>query len=292
MDRNVSWDVYVGDIKDKFSEMANNCFTYGVSEEKGVVLTGPPGSGKNFLVRTWLSSNLKVHDIATSPSALQDTSSPVHGAVANLEKVYDIAKMVAPTVIFFDEGDALAPKRSATGGQPSDALTNKFLNIIDGEIPLTKGVRKDEVGGSVIIGGHRKKTEKVLLYLRRMYMPLQNYKDLEPEFLIGYWQRKKDIIAVTHFADLMPEILFLDEGHNSLREELIEKRIQYKTEKYYAANQTSSLKNDIIKTKKLMRKRAEEEILNRVNAIRMYLLDSDQEKYISHEKIFNTYMEK
>ena len=62
--------------------------------------------------------------------------------------------------------------------------------------PWTKGVRKTEVGGSVIIGGHRKKTEKVLLYLRRMYMPLQNYKDLEPEFLIGYWQRKKDIIAV------------------------------------------------------------------------------------------------
>ncbi|MCK5350026.1 MAG: AAA family ATPase, partial [Desulfobacula sp.] len=49
-----------------------------------------------------------------------------------------IAKMIAPTIIFFDEGDALAPRRSATGGQPSDALTNKFLNIIDGEIPLNK----------------------------------------------------------------------------------------------------------------------------------------------------------
>jgi len=138
MDRKVNWDEYVGAIKDKFSEMANNCFSYGISEDKGVVLTGPPGSGKTFLVRTWLSSNLKVHDIATSPSALQDPSSPVHGAVANLEKVYDIAKMIAPTVIFFDEGDALAPRRSATGGQPSDALTNKFLNIIDGEIPLNK----------------------------------------------------------------------------------------------------------------------------------------------------------
>ncbi|WP_022665767.1 AAA family ATPase [Desulfospira joergensenii] len=628
MDRQISWEEYVGDIKDKFSEMANNCFNYGVSEDKGVVLTGPPGSGKTYLVRTWLSSNTKVHDIATSPSALQDPSSPVHGAVSNLEKVYDIAKMIAPTVIFFDEGDALAPKRSGTGGQPSDALTNKFLNIIDGEIPLnkvftvlttnrldildpalirskrlktleisghmrqkdifdiikkqfkdvphprefevekiietaqgicntpadytsftekaialcttefkvllklrqlkastesqkydfvklnfktvlgildalkappllkskikhdlknfvkhydkivetvghvtreedyplveahlesarreissspvrkgsvqlnefletelsrepqvgfivgvgandmtgmllpiatsltgrvesspiivtgavssstaqtaqldmavqmtqqsaqealtmvknyiqglcpevsipwlfgdflqrysihhqllsasynvggpsagyalalntmsailriplcidfgitgapwTKGVRKDEVGGSVIIGGHRKKTEKVLLYLRRMYMPLQNYKDLEPEFLIGYWQRDKDIIAVTHFADLMPEVLFLDQTHNDMREDLIEKRIKYKTEKYYDADKTPRLKEDIIHTKKEMRYRAEQEILKRVNAIRFYLLDPDREKYISHEKIFENYID-
>ncbi|MCK4767106.1 MAG: AAA family ATPase [Desulfobacula sp.] len=629
MDRDVQWDEYVGNIKDKFSEMANNCFSYGISEDKGVVLTGPPGSGKTFLVRTWLSSNLKVHDIATSPSALQDPSSPVHGAISNLEKVYDIAKMIAPTIIFFDEGDALAPRRSATGGQPSDALTNKFLNIIDGEIPLnkvftalttnrldildpalirskrlktleisghmrqkdifdiikkqfekiphkrqfeiekiietaqeicntpadytsftekaialcsteykvllklrqlkestqqekydfiklnfktiigildavkapplikskikndlknfvehydqilvyvdhitsekayplveahlesarreisqspvrkgsiqlnefletelskepqvgfiigvgandltgmllpiatsltgrvegspiivtgavssssastaeldmavqmtkqsaqealtmvknyiqelnpnysvpwifgdflqryslhhqllsasynvggpsagyalalntlsallriplcidfgitgapwTKGVRKDEVGGSVIIGGHRKKTEKVLLYLRRMYMPLQNYKDLEPEFLFGYWQRKKDIIAVTHFADLMPEILFLDETHNQQRENLIEMRIKLKKENYYAGKRTPNLKENIIQTKKEMRKRAEGEMLKRVDAIRKYLTDPDREIYISHEKIFKNYMAK
>ena len=158
--------------------------------------------------------------------------------------------------------------------------------------PWTKGVRKDEVGGSVIIGGHRKKTEKVLLYLRRMYMPLQNYKDLEPEFLMGYWQRKKDIIAVTHFADLMPEVLFLDEEHNKQREDLIEMRIKLKSEKYYATKRTPNLKENIIQTKKEMRKRAETEILKRVNAIRMYLTDPEREKYISHELIFKHYMEK
>jgi len=138
MDRNVKWNDYVGSIKDMFSEMSNNCLYYGVSEEKGVVLNGPPGGGKTFLVRAWLSENSDIHDITTSPSALQDPVNPVEGAIDNLEKVYDIAKMIAPTVVFFDEGDSLAPKRSQTGGSPTDRLTNKFLNLIDGEIPLNR----------------------------------------------------------------------------------------------------------------------------------------------------------
>jgi SpoVK/Ycf46/Vps4 family AAA+-type ATPase len=136
MDRKVKWEQYVGSIKDTFSEMTNNCLFYNVEEEKGVVLNGPPGGGKTFLVRAWLSENKEVHDIATSASALQDEVNPIDGAVDNLEKVYDIAKMIAPTVVFFDEGDALAPKRSPSGGSPSDKLTNKFLNLIDGEVPL------------------------------------------------------------------------------------------------------------------------------------------------------------
>jgi hypothetical protein len=121
-------------------------------------------------------------------------------------------------------------------------------------------------------------------------MPLLNYQDLEPEFLIGYWQRDKDIIAVTHFADLMSEILFLDKAHNEMREDLIKKRIKYKTEKYYDSQNTPDLKEDIIQAKKIMRKRAEDEILKRVNAIRFYLQDPGREKYISHEKIFQTYI--
>ncbi len=138
MDRKTLWETYVGTIKYTFSEMANNCLFYNVDEEKGVVLSGPPGSGKTFLVRSWLSENSGVHDIATSPGALRSSSNPIDGAVENLEKVYDIAKMIAPTVVFFDEGDSLAPRRSSSGGSPTDKLTNKFLNIIDGEIPLNR----------------------------------------------------------------------------------------------------------------------------------------------------------
>ena len=120
---------------------------------------------------------------------------------------------------------------------------------------------------------------------------LQNYKDLEPEFLMGYWQRNKDIIAVTHFADLMPEVLSLDDEHNRKRESLIEMRIKLKSEKYYAKTETSDLKETIIRTKNEMRDRAESEILQRVDAIRRYLTDPERKKYISHEQIFRNYMQ-
>lgn len=136
MERNVPWQDYIGSIKNEFSEMANNALFYNISEEKGVVLTGPPGSGKTYMVRAWLGDNHDVQDIAANLSQLTDVNNPLEGMVANLERVYDIAKMISPAMVFFDEGDAVAPRRSTQGGSPYDKITNKFLSIIDGEVPL------------------------------------------------------------------------------------------------------------------------------------------------------------
>lgn len=138
MDRSITWQEYIGGIKNEFSEMANNALFYNVSEEKGVVLTGPPGSGKTFMVRAWLGDNHDVQDMAVSISDLNDPTRPLEGMVANLEAVYDIAKMLSPAMVFFDEGDAVAPRRSPQGGSPYDKVTNKFLSIIDGESPLNR----------------------------------------------------------------------------------------------------------------------------------------------------------
>ncbi|MCP5054738.1 MAG: ATP-binding protein, partial [bacterium] len=96
------------------------------------------GSGKTFLVRAWLSENDDIHDLSAGLTSLQDPVNPIDGAVENLEKLFDVAKMIAPSVVFFDEGDALAPRRSPSGGSPADKLTNTFLNLIDGEIPLNR----------------------------------------------------------------------------------------------------------------------------------------------------------
>ncbi len=623
MDRKVKWEEYVGSIKDTFSEMTNNCLYYNVDEEKGVVLNGPPGSGKTFLVRTWLSENKDVHDIATSASALQDPVNPIDGAVENLEKVYDIAKMIAPTVVFFDEGDALAPKRSGSGGSPSDKITNKFLNLIDGEVPMhrvftvlttnrldildpalirskrlkvmevsgqlskqdieniveatligvplaagmkvggiieaaqglcntpadyaafvekaralrstefevlqryrqmthaseevksnfikfnfktlmgifealelrsslrseikekpmrllnhfdeinqhleqvstadeyplmrshlqhakqeisqsptkkgkvqldefleaelsqepqvgfiigvgandvsgvllpiatsltyrvssqnimvtgavsssssaaaeldmavqmtqqsaqealtmvknylqglnpkvsaarllgdflenytlhhqlltasynvggpsagyalaintlsalllipvyndfgitgapwTKGVKPGEVGGSVIIGGHKKKTEKVLTYLRRMYMPLKNYMDLDPEMLAGYWSQDKDVLGVTHFGELLPETVWLSPAYEARLRELIELRIAYKLGKYSGDSLQPDTKQRILQIKESLRAELEAELRSRLVALRHYLRSPARDPHLSLQEIY------
>ncbi|PLX86610.1 MAG: AAA family ATPase [Desulfuromonas sp.] len=138
MDRGVRWEDYIGGIKNEFSEMVNNSLYYHVSEEKGVVLTGPPGSGKTYMVRSWLGDNTDVQDLAVHLGHLSDPVRPVEGMVENLEKVYDIAKMLSPAMVFFDEGDAVAPRRSQQGGSPYDKVTNKFLSIIDGESTLNR----------------------------------------------------------------------------------------------------------------------------------------------------------
>lgn len=138
MDRGIRWEDYIGGIKNEFSEMANNSLFYNVSEEKGVVLAGPPGSGKTYMVRAWLGDNREVSDLVVNLHDLTDPVNPLEGMVENLEKVYDIAKMLSPSMVFFDEGDAVVPRRSSQGGSPYDKVTNKFLSIIDGESPLAR----------------------------------------------------------------------------------------------------------------------------------------------------------
>ena len=152
--------------------------------------------------------------------------------------------------------------------------------------PWTKGVKRGEVGGSVIIGGHKKKAEKVLLHLRRMYMPLQNYKDLEMEFLLGYWNQDKDILGVTHFGELVPEVVWLGPEYERTLQDLIRLRIEYKLNKYKKQVSPASLKEDILEKKEALRAQVEENIVDRIDAIRNYLRNPVKDPHLSLEEIF------
>ena len=152
--------------------------------------------------------------------------------------------------------------------------------------PWTKGVKKGEVGGSVIIGGHKKKAEKVLLHLRRMYMPLQNYKDLDLDFLTEYWQQEKDILGVSHFGDLVPEVIWLGPAYEKMLLELISLRLEYKIKKYKGLQTDQTVKEKILKLKADLRNQAENDIVGRLEAIRQYLRSPASDPHLSMEEIF------
>jgi len=152
--------------------------------------------------------------------------------------------------------------------------------------PWTKGVKKGEVGGSVIIGGHKKKTEKVLQYLRRMYMPLQNYKDLEDEFLVNYWEQGKDILGISNFGELVPEVVCLGPEYEAMLKELIAMRIDYKLKKSKGNSAFDTNKENILKNKKLLKSQLETQSVNRLEAIRKYLRNPVSDPHLSLEEIF------
>ncbi len=191
--RNVKWGDYVGSVKDEFSRLANNCLLYNVSEEKGVVLVGPPGSGKTYLSQAWLGEHPEITDLLLTLNCLQDPNNPwdTTTVVDNLEKFYDIAKMIAPSFVYCDEGDALAPQRTH-GESQSDKITNKWLSIIGGEKPLIgvfTGVSTNrlDIMDPALIRSKRLKTMNITGHMREVDI----YKIIEKK--VGTLPRTKDV---------------------------------------------------------------------------------------------------
>ncbi len=81
---------------------------FKLSIPNGILLYGPPGCGKTFIVKK-LSEELGYNFIELNPSSV--STSFVHGAVGNIGKVFEMAKLQAPSIVFIDEIEGLIPKR-------------------------------------------------------------------------------------------------------------------------------------------------------------------------------------
>lgn len=81
---------------------------FKVSIPNGILLYGPPGCGKTFIVRK-LAEELGYNFIEVKHS---DLATPfIHGSVGNIGKVFEQAKQSAPAILFFDEISGLVPDR-------------------------------------------------------------------------------------------------------------------------------------------------------------------------------------
>jgi transitional endoplasmic reticulum ATPase len=81
---------------------------FNVSIPNGIILFGPPGCGKTFIIRK-LAEELRYNFFEVKHS---DLSTPyIHGSVSNIGKVFALAKQNAPAILFFDEISGLIPNR-------------------------------------------------------------------------------------------------------------------------------------------------------------------------------------
>lgn len=127
------WDSYVGRVKEDFAKKARSTLYYN-SDSKGIILSGPPGSGKTFLAQCFLSEHPEIEDVSVNPSIILEGDGSIAKALENLDKVFLISKMLSPTFLYIDEIDSLVPTRQ--GNNPADKIVNKFLNEIGGENPF------------------------------------------------------------------------------------------------------------------------------------------------------------
>ena len=97
---------------------------YGVTIPNGMLLYGPPGCGKTFISRQ-LAKEVDYNFIEIKPSDL--ASIYVSGRQEKIGKLFDEAREKSPTIIFFDEVDALLPNRENSSSQSISTDVNEFL---------------------------------------------------------------------------------------------------------------------------------------------------------------------
>jgi len=83
---------------------------YGLHPPNGVLFHGPPGCGKSYLAEA-LAKRIAVRFVSVKPGDL--ASIYVHGTQGMISELFRNARKNAPCVLFLDEFDAMAPKRSA-----------------------------------------------------------------------------------------------------------------------------------------------------------------------------------
>ncbi len=103
----------------------------GIEAPKGVLLYGPPGTGKTLIARA-IASETKLHFFRVNgPEIIHKFYGE---SEARLREIFEEAAREAPSIIFIDEIDAIAPKRAEVLGDVEKRVVAQLLALMDGMV--------------------------------------------------------------------------------------------------------------------------------------------------------------
>jgi transitional endoplasmic reticulum ATPase len=164
----------------------------GIEPPKGVLLHGPPGTGKTLIAKAVASEA----DAYFIPIAGPEIMSKFYGeSEARLREVFEDAEKNAPSIVFIDELDAIAPKREEVTGEVERRVVAQLLSLMDGLKSRGKVVvigatnrpqaldpalrRPGRFDREIVIGVPDRDGRKEVLQIHTRGMPLAKEVDLD-----------------------------------------------------------------------------------------------------------------
>ncbi|MBS7639186.1 MAG: CDC48 family AAA ATPase [Candidatus Bathyarchaeia archaeon] len=199
----------------------------GVEAPKGVLLYGPPGTGKTLLAKAVANETNAAFFSISGPEIM----SKYYGeSEERLREIFRQAEENAPSIIFIDEIDAIAPKREEVTGEVEKRVVSQLLALMDGLKPRGRVVvigatnrpnaidpalrRPGRFDREIEIGVPNKQGRLEILQIHTRNMPLAEDVDLERIASITHGFVGADLAALCKEAAMralrriLPEIDF------------------------------------------------------------------------------------
>jgi len=101
----------------------------GIKPPRGILLFGPPGTGKTLMARAVANETGAFFFLINGPEIMSKMAGE---SESNLRKAFEEAEKNAPSIIFIDELDSIAPKREKTNGEVERRIVSQLLTLMDG----------------------------------------------------------------------------------------------------------------------------------------------------------------